>query len=78
MVSKYSLCTIMMTVLLEYIDRSQVSTIPYYTGNILNAFNDPLGSKVCWYNIWIHTYIAADKDVHVQLATYIVTVTHYY
>ena len=71
----------MVTVVLEYIDHSlQVSIIPYYAGIMLNAFNDPLCSKVCWYNIRVHTYIVAesDKDEHVQLATYIVTVTHYY
>ena len=60
----------MMTVVLEYIDCSlRVSTILYYAGIMLNAFNDPLCSKVCWYNMRVHTYIAADKDEHVQLAT---------
>ena len=48
-----------MIVLLEYIDHSlQFSiniafnicfTLPYYVGIMLNAFNHPLCSKLCWY-----------------------------
>ena len=49
-------------VLLEYFDRSlhfpQILniainvyfTLPYYAGIMLNAFNDPLCSKLCWHN----------------------------
>ena len=50
------------TVLLEYIDRSLqfpqmfniainiYFTLPYYAGIMLNTFNDPLCSKLYWYN----------------------------
>ena len=33
-------------------------TISYYAGIMLNAFNDPLGSKLCWHNRWVPNYNA--------------------
>ena len=59
-----------MTVLLEYIDRSlQFSiklmlniainicfTLPYYVSIILNAFNNPVCSKLCWHNSRVPTH----------------------
>ena len=51
-----------MTVLLEYIDHSLqfpqmlniviniYYTLPYYVGIMVNPFNDPLCSKLCWHN----------------------------
>ena len=55
------------TVLLEYIDCLLIFftklmfdivinvyfTLPYYAGIMLNAFNDPLCSKLCWHDRWV-------------------------
>ena len=60
------LCHIM-TILLEYIiihyNFTQILNntiniyfvLPYYAGIMLNAFNDPLFSKLCWHNWWVPT-----------------------
>ena len=29
--------------------------LPFYVGVMLNAFNDPLHSKLCWHNRWVPT-----------------------
>ena len=54
-----------LTVLLEYIDNSLQMfniainiyfTLLYYAGIMLNAFNDPLCSKLCWHNRRVPTH----------------------